>query len=187
MTPMTIAKSRKDAVISGNHHHQQERDPEVLPGDDPYIITPKAKREDDEDHLVRAREDDGAVLALGAEMRFVLGLHVVNHRLRWIPLDAIGVAEDEEDPDGQADEQDHEPPDEAVADRDVGEPRRDAGRERIDGRAERAVPHPSSDHHPGAGQRVVAGSDQHGDDERVEGEALLRHAVGRAAEARTRS
>src|SRR3546814_960680 len=67
-----------------------------------------------------------------------------------------------------------------LAERDVGEPRGDAGCERVDRRTVDADAGAEQDHER-ADEGVVAGCDHHGDHEHVEGEALLRHEIGRAS------
>jgi hypothetical protein len=57
----------------------------------------------------------------------------------------------------------------------------DHGRERIDGRSERADAGPDHDDRD-RGDRIVARRQDHRDDERIERERLLGHAVGRASE-----
>ena len=129
-----------------------------------------------------AGEDDLAgVGAGGGEVAFVVLLHVVDERLGRVALHPVGVAQHEPDAGGEADDEDDEAQPEAVADRNVGEAGGDAGGERVDGRAEHADAGAEEDHQ-GADEGVVPGGDHHGDDEHVEGEALLGHPEGGATD-----
>ena len=59
MSPMMMAKSRNDAVISGNHHHSVVMlDAEVLPRDDAVDHHEEGEAEHAEDELVPAGELD---------------------------------------------------------------------------------------------------------------------------------
>jgi hypothetical protein len=130
---------------------------------------------------VRSGEGDLSCLVLGAEACFVVGLHVKDDRARRLRLHPVRIAQHEEDAKRQSGEQDHDPPHESVADRDASDPRCDSRRERVDRRAEHADP-ASDQHNGGARERVVAGRNQNRDHERVERQALFRHAVRGAAE-----
>ncbi len=63
----------------------------------------------------------------------------------------------------------------------LAKPGGDARGEGVDGGAHHADAAAEEDHER-AGEGVVAGGDHHGDDEDVEGQALLSHAEGRAAD-----
>ena len=130
-----------------------------------------------------AGEDDLTGVGVGrrGEVAFVVLLHVEHERGGRVAPHPLGVAEHEPDAGGQADDEDDESQSEAVAEGDVGEAGGDAGGERVDGRAEHAdATAEEDDQRPGEG--VVAGGDHHGDDEDVEGEALLGHPERRAAD-----
>ena len=117
----------------------------------------------------------------GGEVALVVVLHVEHEGGRRVRPHSGGVPHDEPDAEDQTDDQDHEPQDETIAQGDVGEPGRDAGRERVDRRAEDADAAAEEDDQ-GADERVVARRDHDGDDQHVEGEALLGHAEGGPAD-----
>ena len=79
------------------------------------------------------------------------------------------------------DNEDDQPPDDALLDRDAGELRGDAGRERVDRRTEDADA--TAEQEDGRRDKgVVAGNDHDRDDQRIERQALLGHPVGRATD-----
>ena len=159
---------------------RRQADAEVLPRDDAVDHHGEREEEQHQHGLLGARERAAALLGR-AEARLVLRLHGVDERPARVGLDAVGVAHHEDDPDDRPDDQDDEPADQTLADRRAGEVRCDAGRERIDRRAEHADP-AAEQQDRRADERVVARRDHHRDDQRVEGEALLGHPVGGAAE-----
>ena len=122
-----------------------------------------------------AGEDDFARGVGGRGEVAVVGLlHVVDEGGRRIAADPLRVAEDEPDADNQADDEDDDAQPEPVGEGDVGEAGCDARGERIDSRAEHADAAPEQDDER-ASEGVVSGGDHDGDDEDVEGEALLGH------------
>ena len=160
-----------------------EADAQVLPRDDPVDHHREGGAEESEDELVLAGEDDLTGVGVGrcGEVAFVVLLHVEHERRGRVVPHPLGVAEHEPDAGGQADDEDDESESEAVAEGDVGEAGGDAGGERVDGRAEHAdAAAEQDDQRPD--ERVVTGGDHHGDDEDVEGEALLGHPERRSAD-----
>jgi hypothetical protein len=111
-----------------------------------------------------------------------IGLAAVGHdRGARVRPDLLGVAHHVGDAGQPAESQDDEAEREALGERHAGGVGRDDGGEGIDGRAQRADAGPDHDDR-NAGHRVVAGGDHHRDEQRIEGEGLLGHAIGRPAQ-----
>ena len=157
-------------------------DAEVLPGDDAVHHHAEGQPEHGQDRLVLAgHHPKGTRARSGAEVCLVRLASVSHNRSGGVRLHSICVAEDKDDADREPYDQHHQPQDESLADGRAGEARRDPGGEGVDRRSVGADPATDQDD-SGSGEGVVPGRDHDRDDERVEGEALLRHAVRRAAE-----
>ena len=182
ISPMMTENRMNSAVISGNHHHSVGIPmPMSSQGMTPYIMMPKARPKTLRMTLSRAVMTTSSVSPWTLKWASLASLMCVDRRLGRVRLDPLGVPHHEEDPESEPDDQDDQPGQQAVADGDAGEPGGDAGRERVDRRAQGADP-AAQQHDRGAGQGVVAGGDHDRDDQGVEREALLRHAVRRPAE-----
>ena len=184
ISPMMTDIRMKSAVISGNHHHSVGIPmPMSSHGMTPYIMITKASPNTVRIDLVAGGHGD----SLGLLPRSMLKCSWLAS-IMWCTTDVLGsrltrsayrITKKIPRPSPTIRMISRES--ETVADRDAGEPGGDSRREGVDGRAQGADPAAEQEDR-GAGQGVVPGSDHHRDDEAVEGEALLGHAVRRPPE-----
>ena len=120
MTPMMMAKSRNDAVISGNHHHSVGTPmPEVLPRD--HAVDHHEERQcrtaPSTTFCSPGHHDDLAAVVGGGARSAASLTAFMSYTSDFVGsrADPFGVAEDEPDAHGEADDQEDQPPDEAVA------------------------------------------------------------------------